>query len=232
MEIKDFLDYRYGNLWLDLSLNRFKDISKLKDFQLSEKVEVLVLSHNELERIQFLERFTKLEILYLQDNKISLIEGLSTLKKLKKLFLGGNKISKIQGLDNLLNLEELGLSNNKINEIEGLDNLKKLQLLNLQHNQVTEIKGLGNLENIEIVDLTRNNITKVPKDMLNISNNTIFLAFNPIYTYAATKLGRPLFGASWTETITIEEIIELFSNKEISEKDAQDERMKGLKIIY
>ncbi len=165
---------------LDLSNNRFKEISNLENLtslftlNLSHNhieqlkgldglinLQTLNLKYNDIKEITGLERLEKLQSLDLSNNKIETLNIYDPLPKLQSLDLGSNKIHSININDNLPNLRSLNLSYNSIEDINGLESMRNLQSLNLTHNKFTEVKGLDELVNLKSLKLNLNRITKI-----------------------------------------------------------------------
>jgi len=100
---------------LDLSELKLKEIpQQVKDLYW---IESLYLSHNQISKIEGLEKLINLNVLWLNYNQINKIEGLEKLSHLNVLRLNSNQISKIEGLEKLINLNILDLKKNKIKDI-------------------------------------------------------------------------------------------------------------------
>ncbi|XP_037948890.1 dynein regulatory complex subunit 3-like [Teleopsis dalmanni] len=117
----------------------FKNILRIRQFEILPNLTTLVLSGNNIENIECLEKVTSLKELDLSFNKIERIENLDTLVNLKRLLLAHNLIPKIENLDNLVELKILSLSYNKIKTIDGLDRLrfsKNFKAISLEGNPI------------------------------------------------------------------------------------------------
>lgn len=66
-----------------------------------KKVEVLILNHKRLKKINNLENLSNLRRASFVDNEISNIEGLQYCKLLEELSLESNRIGKISGISHL-----------------------------------------------------------------------------------------------------------------------------------
>ena len=88
------------------------------------------LSHNQLTRIEGLDKLVNLYYLDLSDNQLTRIEGLDKLTNLYYLGLSDNQLTRIEELAYLSQLESLDLSDNKLSVIENLPqtSLKKLKV--------------------------------------------------------------------------------------------------------
>lgn len=98
-DIKSYMNIHYYLQSLNLSYNKIKDISPLKNF-------------------------INVSRLYLDGNKIVVLTSLKNLNRLEDLDLSCNQISDISPLKNLVNLKALDLSINEISQ-EQIDELKK-----------------------------------------------------------------------------------------------------------
>ena len=102
-----------------------------------------------------------LRVLVLSFNEIQKIEGIGELEQLERLELGFNLIKRVEGLRNLVALKSLELNNNLIYRLEDINVLKRyvanLTDLNLQSNAICEVKSyryivlrrLSNLTNLD-----------------------------------------------------------------------------------
>ncbi len=119
----------------------FKNIKVIDNLVGFNKLRVLSLDNNMIEKIEHLDHLTNLEWLDLSFNKITVIEGLEKLTKLSDLSLFNNSIAKIENLDACVNLNCLSLGNNRIDDLENLMYLRRFQNLrsvNLHGNPVSE----------------------------------------------------------------------------------------------
>lgn len=101
-----------------------KKRSEHNDGVLSDLKEI-ALHQFEIERIELLgERCRHLQILLLQHNLISRIENLHKLRELKYLNLALNNITRIEGLENCESLEKLDLTCNFIEDLASAESLR------------------------------------------------------------------------------------------------------------
>jgi Leucine-rich repeat (LRR) protein len=119
---------------------------KMEDWE--PRVEVLILNHQRIHKIDNLHKLTNLRRLSLIDNRIMSIEGLENCTLLEELCLEKNKIYQIQNLHHLHFLKKLDLGKNKITKLLGLNNLENITQLSLEDNEITSIKGLEYLKNL------------------------------------------------------------------------------------
>ncbi|XP_053137801.1 centriolin isoform X2 [Hemicordylus capensis] len=117
--------------------------------------------------IENLEKCDKLEVLNLGNNLIEKIEKLDRLLKLCDLNLSYNKISKIEGIEQLHNLQKLNLAGNAIEHIPVWvgKKLRSLRILNLRHNQISslhEVAKLKSLKDLASLFLADNPIVNLP----------------------------------------------------------------------
>ncbi|XP_077140964.1 centriolin [Ranitomeya variabilis] len=121
-----------SSLNLSLSKDGGKKFKFIENLEKCERLEVLNLSHNLIERIEKLERQTRL----------------------RELNLAHNRISKIEGVEHMQNLQKLNLS---INEIEHIPawmgkKMKALRTLNLKQNVISSLQDVSRLKPLK--DLT------------------------------------------------------------------------------
>ena len=109
-------------------------------------MEEIILNHQQVSKIGFLDAFVNLRKLKLLDNYISEIEGLENLRVLEELSLEKNKLTGIQNLDNLKYLKKLDLGSNKIKRISNVQSLVSLTQLSLENNEISRLDGLEDLQ--------------------------------------------------------------------------------------
>ncbi len=112
---------------LDLSNNLIQDISQIGrknalNQLLMNKLDTLILAHNQISNIDSLALHTGLHFLSLEDNDIDSVDALAGLGGLNTLNLGNNNIINIDDLSNLISLQELYLDSNQIVDIQPLVN--------------------------------------------------------------------------------------------------------------
>ncbi|XP_029466666.1 centriolin isoform X2 [Rhinatrema bivittatum] len=104
--------------------------------------------------IENLEKYERLEILSLANNLIEKIEKLDKQLKLRELNLSYNKISKIEGIEHMQNLHKLNLAGNEIEHIPAWlgKKLRCLSVLNLRQNNISSLQDVAKLKPLR--DLT------------------------------------------------------------------------------
>ncbi|XP_018614636.2 centriolin isoform X1 [Scleropages formosus] len=130
----------------------------------------LSLSKSSGKKFKFIENLDKcerLQVLNLSHNLIEKIEKLEKLHKLHELNLSHNRIRKIEGLEHMGSLQLLNLANNNIEHVPPWlsRKLRSLQCLNLQHNNIFslhEIVKLKSLKNLTELVLAENPVSNLP----------------------------------------------------------------------
>ena len=155
------------------------------------QVEEIILNHQQVCKIAYLEPFVNLRKLKLLDNYISEIEGLENLRVLEELSLEKNKLTGIQNLENLKYLKKLDLGSNKIKRISNVQGLVSLTQLSLENNEISRLDGLEDLQCLMELYLGNNLISDVKetiklKDLqrliiLDISGNLMSAQFGNNY---------------------------------------------------
>uniref|UniRef100_A0A8D2JEZ5 Centriolin n=1 Tax=Varanus komodoensis TaxID=61221 RepID=A0A8D2JEZ5_VARKO len=118
--------------------------------------------------IENLEKCEKLEVLNLSHNLIEKVEKLDKLLKLCDLNLSYNKISKIEGIEHLHNLQKLNLAGNEIEHVPVWmgKKLRSLRILNLRKNKISSvgdfIAKLKPLKNLTSLFLSDNPVANLP----------------------------------------------------------------------
>lgn len=83
-------------------------------------LEILVVTHHQIETITGLRSLIKLTNLFLYNNKIKSLEGIEELLKLRQLYVQANKIESILPAQKLINLAEFYVNDNCITSLNGL----------------------------------------------------------------------------------------------------------------
>ncbi|XP_067825865.1 centriolin isoform X2 [Heptranchias perlo] len=107
--------------------------------------------------IENLEKCEKLLVLNLSNNLIEKIEKLDKQFKLRELSLSYNRIRKIEGLEHMVNLQNLNLAGNDIEQIPAWigKKLRSLHVLNLKQNNITSLQDVAKLKPLkELTSLT------------------------------------------------------------------------------
>ncbi|XP_044162086.1 centriolin-like isoform X2 [Bufo gargarizans] len=114
---------------LSLSKDGGKKFKFIENLEKCERLEVLNLSRNLIERIEKLERQTRLRELNLAHNRIRKIEALEHMQSLQKLNLSANKIEHIPAWvgKKLKALRVLSLKQNVISSLQDVSRLKPLK---------------------------------------------------------------------------------------------------------
>jgi len=118
------------------------EVETKKEATAFREVKCLLLSYQNILKIDNLVGFDKLIKLQLDNNIIEKIENLGHLVNLEALDLSFNNISEISGLDTLTNLTTLSLFSNRITQLGGLDALTKLQVLSVGNNLIQQLDNV------------------------------------------------------------------------------------------
>ncbi|XP_048849326.1 centriolin isoform X2 [Brienomyrus brachyistius] len=126
--------------------------------------------------IECLDKCDRLQVLNLNHNLIEKIEKLDKLHRLLELHLSHNRIQKIEGLEHMGNLQVLNLANNNIEHIPLwlAKKLRSLQSLNLQHNNISSLHEVAKLKSLK--NLTELVVAENP--MSNLPHCRLFLVFH------------------------------------------------------
>ncbi len=109
----------------------------------------MILEFLDLTHIPLLEGEEKLKVLSLQHNNIQKIENIVSLPNLSYLDLYDNFIKDLDGINNAFNLKILIIGKNNIQEIRSGLNLKKLEVLDLHSNKIKKISNFESLESLK-----------------------------------------------------------------------------------
>ncbi|KAI1900561.1 hypothetical protein AGOR_G00051190 [Albula goreensis] len=117
--------------------------------------------------IENLEKCERLQVLNLSHNLIEKIEKLGKLYSLRELHLAHNRIRKIEGLEYMVSLQHLNLAGNNIEHLPLwlAKKLRSLHTFNLQRNNICslhEISKLKPLKNLTELLLSENPVSNLP----------------------------------------------------------------------
>ncbi|KAM4615837.1 uncharacterized protein cntrl [Polymixia lowei] len=150
-------------------------ILRLSGQQVLALVRSLNLSpRNKDKPVKFIEKLggcQRLQVLNLNHNIIQKIERLDALTHLRELQLAHNNIQKIEGLEHMSCLRNLNLSYNKIEHLPLWlgRKLHSLQTLNLQHNLIAslyEVSRLRSLSSLSELTISENPASSLPHSRL------------------------------------------------------------------
>uniref|UniRef100_A0A8C2AA00 Centriolin n=1 Tax=Cyprinus carpio TaxID=7962 RepID=A0A8C2AA00_CYPCA len=124
-------------------------------------------SDKQFRYIENLDKCERLHVLNLSNNRIERIEKLEKLCQLRELHLSSNRIRKIEGLEHMTNLQVLNLAFNSIEHLPVwmAKKLRSLHTINLQRNKIFslhEITKLKPLKNLTSLTLAENPISSLP----------------------------------------------------------------------
>ncbi|KAM4664596.1 centriolin [Discoglossus pictus] len=150
------------SLNLSLSKDGGKKFKFIENLEKCERLEILNLGHNLIEKIEKLEKQTKLRELNLSHNNISKIEGIEHMQHLQKLILAGNEIEYIPAWvgKKIRSLSILNLKQNKISSLQDVSRLKPIKdltslslaenpIANLPHYRLYTIFHLRSLDSLD-----------------------------------------------------------------------------------
>ncbi|XP_052447896.1 centriolin isoform X2 [Carassius gibelio] len=126
-----------------------------------------VASDKQFRYIENLDKCERLQVLNLSNNRIERIEKLEKLCQLRELHLSSNRIQKIEGLEHMTNLQVMNLAFNNIEHLPVwmAKKLRSLHTINLQSNKIFslhEITKLKPLKNLTCLTLAENPIFSLP----------------------------------------------------------------------
>ncbi|XP_018420154.1 PREDICTED: centriolin [Nanorana parkeri] len=126
--------------------------------------------------IENLEKCEKLEVLNLSYNLLERIEKLEKQSRLRELNLSQNRISKIEGLEHMYNLQKLNLAGNEIEHIPVWfgKKIKALNTLNLKQNKIFSLQDVSRLKTLK--DLTSLFLADNP--IANLPHYRLFIIFH------------------------------------------------------
>ncbi|XP_045081751.1 centriolin isoform X3 [Coregonus clupeaformis] len=126
--------------------------------------------------IENLEKCERLQVLNVSHNVIEKIEKLEKLHNLRELHVSNNRIHKIEGLEHMASLQLLNLSSNDIEHVPLwlAKKLRSLQTLNLQRNKISSLQELSRLKPLK--NLTELTVAENP--IANLPHYRLFLVFH------------------------------------------------------
>ncbi|XP_004503474.1 protein phosphatase 1 regulatory inhibitor subunit PPP1R7 homolog [Cicer arietinum] len=166
-QLKNIPDVTIFNklLLFDVSFNEITSLHGLS--RVSNTLNELYVSKNEITKIEEIDHFHQLHILELGSNKLRVMENLQNLVNLQELWLGRNRI-KIINLCGLKCIKKISLQSNRLTSMIGFEGCVALEELYLSHNGITKMEGLSSLVNLRVLDVSSNKLTSVD-DILNLT---------------------------------------------------------------
>ncbi|KAF8565057.1 hypothetical protein P879_08945 [Paragonimus westermani] len=143
---------------------------------------ILNLTRRELDRIDLVPQ--NVNVLILDHNYIRRLENLVNLNDLQQLSVAGNKLYQMHGVAHLTNLTILNLPNNGIVAIDGLTKLTQLRWLNLSANRLKSADQLEGNVNLKHLDVSENYIGQLSNISYLPRLKTFLLHCNRIQTLA------------------------------------------------
>jgi Leucine-rich repeat (LRR) protein len=186
--------------WLNLSHNKLASIEGFADLP---ELEVLNVSHNELEGKINVGRLKQLKALVLNGNQLTTIKGLEKLHRLETLIVSNNDLSDLGGwISKSVSLKKLSASNNpNIQSFDGLRGLVRMKELRLNGTGMTRVHAfVERMGQLRILEVGGNRITswedvgRLPEGMwqLNLKGNPICddTGVRPAYCQQVSAPGR------------------------------------------
>ncbi|CAL6081267.1 Conserved_hypothetical protein [Hexamita inflata] len=153
-------------LQLNLGLNALNDSSLTYIAQL-QKLELLDISQNRFQDISELSSLINIKTLDVNQNKIKNVTCVQQMTKLENLDISHNLIESINPLEGLVELQSLDISQNKIYSIAKLENLTQLKYFNISFNRIIEVAVCKKFEKLTKL-ITNGNIVQ---DFYNIMSH-------------------------------------------------------------
>lgn len=139
---------------IDLSNNEIENIDGLEKY--ISHCSVLNLSNNKIKDVSNLKNLDLSELNL--DNNLG-IKGYEQCTSVRDLSISNCGVSNIDNLENLKKLQALNISQNEIDTYEVLSKLEKLRDLDISQNNLKSLKDIENL-NLYVLDLSGNNQIK------------------------------------------------------------------------
>ncbi|KAM5145706.1 centriolin [Mantella aurantiaca] len=180
--------------------------------------------------IENLEKCEKLEVLNLSSNLLEKIEKLEKQSRLRELNLSHNRISKIEGLEHMYNLQKLNLAGNEIEHIPVWfgKKMKSLTTLNLKQNKIFSLQDVSRLKTLK--DLTSLFLADNP--VANLPHYRLYIIF---HLRSLNVLdGQPITNQERQEAherLNIEEVEKLERDLEKKVKEIEDLESQKAKVL-
>ncbi|CAH8633847.1 unnamed protein product [Schistosoma rodhaini] len=160
-----------GEITLNIARSGIESIETLP-----VNINVLILDHNYIRRLENLSTLCNLQQLSVADNKLLQMHGVAGLINLTILNLPNNGIVTMDGLAKLTNLRWLNLSGNKLKVIEQLDTNLNLKHLDLSDNYIYELQDLSHLTKLKTLLLHCNHISTLHDGSRNLPKSLEILS--------------------------------------------------------
>ena len=167
----------------------------------------MVLSNNQIYRIENLVSLPVINMLNLSNNLIHKLENFDALGTLRVLHLDNNFIETLQNLQGMTRLEELTIRNNKLRSVAEVGKLQWLVKLDVSSNVLTEFDVSGLCPSLVYLDISLNklrNIHSVQKSTLKLKS--LHVQQNPLNKNREGKL--PMGNFRDLEILTIDSYLE------------------------
>ncbi|RFM30966.1 leucine-rich repeat domain-containing protein [Chitinophaga silvisoli] len=136
-------------------------INNLQPLRGLKKLKTLVLSNNEIDKIDCLDYFPDLEKLDLGNNRIVSLLAIQSHKRLKALDLSYNKLTNIGEISKFPFLQWLNVSSNQLQIMDRVDELPLLQHLDLSDNQIATFKTFKRNALLRVLNLSENQLSQL-----------------------------------------------------------------------
>lgn len=157
-QIADMVTYAPQITVVFMGNNNVTDISplsKLKDLR------TLHAAHNKITSFDFTGQ-RKINVLDLSHNQIESVEGIGDQMRLLEVSFRGNKISDISPLSKHTSIWDLDVNDNKITSIESVGLMNNIIWFQAEGNQIADISPLVKVNSLEAAYLGRNKISALP----------------------------------------------------------------------
>ncbi|MQM08064.1 hypothetical protein Taro_040919 [Colocasia esculenta] len=142
----------------DVSFNEIPSLNGLA--KVTNTLEELYVSKNEVTKIDELSHLHRLRILELGSNRLRVMENLQNLSNLQELWLGRNRIRTVN-LCGLQCIRKISLQSNRLTSMAGFQDCVVLEELYLSHNGIVKMEGLSSLQNLRVLDISSNKLTAI-----------------------------------------------------------------------
>ncbi len=164
---------------LDLAHNDISDTGPLNSL---EHLQHIDLSYNALKQINIApgSHILAINVLNLSHNQIEHLDWAAKLARLERLSISHNRLTSLSPLSGLRNLTYLNVSGNRVQSLQPLSRLGQLSVLNASRNQISDVSSLAGKESMTALILASNQITDIAPLIGNNQLNRLNLADNPL----------------------------------------------------
>jgi len=159
----DFLNNRNDVGWQSWNLGAYNTEKAIYALGESGKIPKLLLSKQDITRIDALEKLKNVEYVDVSGNQVKDFSALATFSKLEYLDASGNGLYNLDSFPVVMNLKTLNLANNYISDFSVIKKFPVLETLDISGNsERIDVLPLSGLKTITSLNISRNEIKNIP----------------------------------------------------------------------